>query len=51
MSQPTDEEERKHLREQARTAETAEEHRAAFRRLAELDRERNAHTYDALARE
>lgn len=53
MSQTTDEkdEERKRLREQARTADTAEERRAAIRRLAELDRERNADTYDALARE
>lgn len=53
MSQPTEEmkAERKRLREQARTAENADERREAIRRLAALDRERNRDTYEKLARE
>lgn len=53
MAQTTEEmqAERKRLRDQARTAESADERREAIRRLAELDRERNRETYDSLARE
>lgn len=53
MSQPTEEmkAERKRLREQAQTAESADERREAIRRLAALERERNRDTYEKLARE
>ncbi len=53
MSQTTDERraERKRLRERARTTDDPDERRAAIRRLAALDRERNRETYDKLARE
>lgn len=53
MVKTTDETEaeRKRLREQARTAETADERREAIRRLAALDRECNRETYDKLAHE
>lgn len=53
MSRTTEEmqAERRRLREQARTAGSADERREAIRHLAELDRERNRETYDALARE
>ena len=43
--------ERERLREQARSAETREERQKAIRQLAKLDRERNAETYEKLARE
>ena len=45
------ESERERLREQARNAESQEERRDAIRRLAKMDRERNAETYEKLARE
>jgi len=53
MAQASDEEqaERERLREQARTADTEAERRAAIRQLAALDRERNRETYEALAKE
>lgn len=53
MSRTTDEQdaERERLREAVRTADGPEERRAAIRRLAALDRERNSETYDALADE
>jgi hypothetical protein len=43
--------ERARLRELARTADSEAERRAAIRRLATLDRERNRDTYDQLAGE
>lgn len=43
--------ERKRLRKQACTTETADDRREAMRRLAALDRERNRNTYDKLANE
>lgn len=43
--------ERERLRKQARSAESPEERREAIRRLAKLDRERNAETYEKLAHE
>lgn len=53
MSRPSEEveAERERLREQARNAESPEERHKAIRRLAKLDRERNADTYETLARE
>ena len=45
------ESERERLREQAGKAESDEERGKAIRRLAKLDRERNAETYEKLARE
>lgn len=53
MSKPTEEvaDERRRLREQARTAENAEDRRDAIRQLAALERERNRDTYEKLAEE
>ena len=45
------ESERERLRDQARNAESPKERQEAIRRLAKLDRERNAETYEKLARE